>query len=122
MQQEEGGGAWGRHGDSSAPRGLCGRQRRGSARGRVLSAGPGAASGAGGGRCGAQPSVGRWLLDSAGRSPRFMVQPPEGGGWGGEGGGGPSQGGPLGQDPPFAGKSGGGGNRERGPQRERLVE
>lgn len=31
VQQEEGGRAWGRHGDSSAPRGLCGRQWRGSA-------------------------------------------------------------------------------------------
>lgn len=36
----------------------------------------------------------------------------------GKAGGGPNRGGPLGQDPPFAGKSGGGRNRERGPPRE----
>lgn len=41
------------------------------------------ASGTGGGWGGAQPSVGRRLLGSAGRSPRFMVQRPRGKGEGG---------------------------------------
>lgn len=82
VQQEEGGRAWGRHGDSSAPRGLCGRQWRGSA-GQGAVHGPRAASGTGGGWGGAQPSVGRWLLGSAGRNPRFMVQRPRGKGEGG---------------------------------------
>lgn len=120
VQQEEGGRAWGRHSDSSAPRGLYGRQWRGSAGTGLCPRAWGSerASGTGGGWGGAQPSVGRWLLGSAGRSPRFMVQRPRGKGEGGGGGGGPSRGGPLGQDPPFAGKSGGGRNRERGPPRE----
>ena len=75
---------------------------------------------AGGGQGSAQPSEGRWLLGSAAAARALWSSRPGGGGGGG-GGGGPSQGGPLGQDPPFARKSGDGGNRERGPPRETLV-